>query len=287
MKNVPANILVVNDDGIEALGVHKLAEALAESGDIYVCSPPSQQSATGHGITIGRPIYVRDAPFREAKHAIIMEGTPVDCVKIGLEFYRERGVEIDMVFSGFNHGMNLGTDTLYSGTVSAAIEGAICGLPSAALSITTRFSNHTTPFHFDTAMKVAQRIARSELFLDRASEDPGLLDINFINKDHIILTVNIPDLPSGEIKGVKVCPLSFRLYDDWFRTKADEAGRVGYHYSGMPSFVGEAEADDSDIIANELGYVTVTPLHFDLTDRRLLSSLREEWNGSIEDFLGV
>ena len=281
------NILVVNDDGVEALGVHKLAEALAEVGDIYVCAPPSQQSATGHGITIGRPIYAKDAPFREAKRAIVMEGTPADCVKIGLEAYRDSGVEMDMVFSGFNHGMNLGTDTLYSGTVSAAIEGAICGLPSAALSISTRFSNHTTPFHFEMAMKVAQRIARSELFLERAREGPGSPDINFINKEHVILTVNIPDLPAEEIKGVKVCPLSYRLYDDWFRTQADDEGSVGYYYSGMPHFVGDANADDSDIIANELNYVTVTPLHFDLTDRRRLPALREAWNGSIEDFLGV
>jgi len=280
MNNRP-NILVVNDDGIEALGVHKLAEALAEIGDVYVCSPPGQQSATGHGITIGRPVYIKDAPFAEAKRAILMEGTPADCVKIGLEVFRDSGVEMDMVFSGFNHGMNLGTDTLYSGTVSAAVEGAICGLPAAALSISSKFSNHRTPVHFDTAMKMARKIALSDSFRNRVGGDPKTYDINFIHREHVILTVNIPDLPADEIKGVKACPLSYRAYDDWFRAEEEADGRVGYHYSGWPQIAGEADADDSDIIANDLGYVTVTPLHFDLTDRRRLAALRAEWNGIV------
>ena len=273
------NILVVNDDGIEALGVHKLAEALSEAGDVYVCSPHIQQSASGHGITIGRLVYIADAAFEEAKHAISMEGTPADCVKIGLEVYRDRGLEMDMVFSGFNHGMNLGTDTLYSGTVSAAIEGALCGLPSAAMSICSNGSYHRTPVHFGTAMKLAKKIAGSEFFTGRAKKDPKASGLNFIHQEHIIFNVNIPDLPSLDIKGVKICPLSYRAYDEWFQEKVDGAGRIGYHYSGMPEVVGEADADESDIIANSLGFATITPLHFDLTDRRALRALRGKWDG--------
>jgi len=277
--NARPNILVVNDDGIEALGIHKLAEALSEAGDIYVCSPHIQQSASGHGITIGRAVYIEDVPFAEAKHAISMEGTPADCVKIGLEVYRDRGLEMDMVFSGFNHGMNLGTDTLYSGTVSAAIEGALCGLPSAAMSICSNESYLRTPVHFETAMKLAKKIAGAEFFAWRKREDPKASGLNFIHREHVIFNVNIPDLPADDIKGVKICPLSYRAYDEWFQEKVDETGRIGYHYSGMPEVTGEADADESDIIANSLGFATITPLHFDLTDRRAISALRGKWDG--------
>ncbi|MDR3365051.1 MAG: 5'/3'-nucleotidase SurE [Clostridiales Family XIII bacterium] len=272
------NILVVNDDGIDAAGIHKLAEALADAGDVYVCSPHKQQSASGHGITIGRLVYIEDVPFAGAKAAIAMEGSPADCVKIGIEVYRDRGIEMDMVFSGFNHGMNLGTDTLYSGTVSAAVEGALCGLPAAALSISSNLSFHRTPEHFEAAMKLALRLARSEMFSKRP-KDPRALGIGYINDEHTILNVNIPDLPAGAIKGIKVCPLSYRAYDEWFEERKDEAGRVGYHYSGAPLVIGEAEADESDIIANGLGYATITPLRFDLTNFDLIGAVRAEWAG--------
>ena len=272
------NILVVNDDGIDALGVHKLAESLMEVGNVYVCSPHSQKSATGHGITIGKLVYFEDIPFPEAKHAISMEGTPADCVKIGLEHYRMQGVEMDMVFSGFNHGMNLGTDTLYSGTVSAALEGAICGLPSAAMSISSNLSFHRTPNHFEAAMKLAVQIARSEEFTKVIAEKQKEFDVNFIHEEHVILSVNVPDLPREEIKGVKVCPLSYRVYDEWFDEKT-EAGRKGYYYTGAPKVIGEAEADESDIIANQSGYATITPLHFDLTDRRRIGAWQKiKWD---------
>jgi 5'-nucleotidase len=272
------NILVVNDDGIEAIGIRKLAEALAEVGDVYVCSPHKQRSASGHAITIGRSVIMEEAAFAGARQALSIDGTPVDCVKLGLEVYRDRGVKMDMVFSGFNHGMNLGTDTLYSGTVSAAIEGAMGGLPSAAMSISTKHTFHKTPENFEAAMEMAKKIAGSDLFLSKIEEDPKEPDINFINEDHVILNVNIPNLPKEEIKGVKVCPLSYHAYEEWFDEKANEEGKLGYFYAGRPLIKGEAEADDSDIIASGLGYITITPLHFDLTDRRIIKKMREAWN---------
>jgi len=269
------NILVVNDDGIDAAGVHKLAEALTEVGNVYVCSPHIQQSASGHGISIGKLVFYEDIPFPEAKHAVSMEGTPADCVKIGLEHYRALGIEMDMVFSGFNHGMNLGTDTLYSGTVSAAVEGGICGLPSAAMSISSNLSFHRTPENFEAAMNLAVKIAKSEMFSKRILENPEDVDINFIHEEHVILSVNVPDLPPEKIKGIKVCPLSYRAYDEWFQDKTNEEGRNGYHYSGVPKVIGEAEADKSDIVANWQGYATVTPLCFDLTNRGAIPAWRE------------
>jgi len=143
------------------------------------------------------------------------------------------------------------------------------------MSISSNLSFHRTPENFETAMKLAVQIAKSEMFSKRIGEDPGELDINFIHKDHVVLSVNIPDLPPEEIKGVKVCPLSYRVYDEWFQKKPNDEGRFGYHYSGAPKVVGEAEADESDIVANWLGYATITPLCFDLTKRSDIEALRQ------------
>ena len=273
------NILVVNDDGIDAIGIRKLAEALSGISDVYVCAPHRQRSATGHGITIGRIVCIDTFPFEGVKQAVSMEGTPADCVKIGIEVYRDRGIEMDAVFSGFNHGMNLGTDTLYSGTVSAALEGALCGLPSAAISISSNESYHRTPTHFDYAMKLTKMIAKSPAYAAGRRGGKAVPDINFIREKHTILNVNVPDLPEEEILGTKVCPLSYRAYDEWFRATEDEDGRIGYHYSGAPLIVGEAAPEDSDIIAHGMGYATITPLKFDLTDNDVFSSVRAEWDG--------
>ncbi|GHU63590.1 5'-nucleotidase SurE [Clostridia bacterium] len=273
------NILVVNDDGIDAIGIHKLAEALLDTGNIYVCAPHRQRSACGHGITIGRVVCIENVPFAGVCRAIAMEGTPADCVKIGIEVYRDQGVEMDMVFSGFNHGMNLGTDTLYSGTVSAALEGALCGLPSVAVSISSNESFHRTPVHFDYAARLVRAIAKTSAFAVGGHTGRLVADIDFIRKKHTVLNVNIPDLPDTVIRGTKVCPLSYRTYDEWFRSSEDESGRLGYHYSGAPLILGEGTPEDSDIIANGQGYATITPLKFDLTDYDLLDAARTEWEG--------
>jgi len=284
------NILVVNDDGVDAAGIHRLAQALTEGGhDVYVCAPTQQQSATGHGITIGRPVRmarVERAGFPEAKAAVAMDGTPADCVKFGLELYGSQGVAIDAVFSGFNHGMNLGTDTLYSGTVSAAVEGAMCGLPAAALSISSNESFHRTPAHFGYAMRLAQRVAAQmeaggAEATYKGAADAGL-GLDYIYRHHTILNINVPDLPDAEIRGLKVAPLSYREYEEWFDRIDDgdaEGAGAGYSYSGRPKVIGEAEAEESDIIANAEGYATITPLQFDLTSHALLEEARRAWEG--------
>ena len=277
------NILVVNDDGIDAIGLHKLAEALSEIGTVYICAPHVQQSASGHGITINKLVYYDEISFTGAARALSMEGSPADCVKIGLQIYHDLGIEMDMVFSGFNHGMNLGTDTVYSGTVAAAVEGALCGLPSAALSICSNNSAHRTPENFEAGMALAKKLATSEMF-NRPNE-PSLwsapFGIDFIHAGHVIISANIPDLPADEIKGTKVCPLSYRAYDEWFNQGTDAEGRVGYHYSGKPHIIGTASPDESDIIASSEGYITLTPLKFDLTDYAGLANLRA-WVGEAD-----
>ena len=271
------NILVVNDDGIQAEGIHKLAEALSKVGEVYVCSPHVQQSASGHGITIGRFAVAEEEDFPEATAAFSLEGTPADCVKIGLLIFGERGVEMDMVFSGFNHGSNLGSDILYSGTASAAVEGAFCGLPSAAMSICSKAASNGIPENYEAGMDIAQKIACSEPFQEK-DDGQKTLEVTYIRKPYALLNVNIPDLPPEKIKGIKVCPLSYHAYDKKYEKRLDEDGRTGYRFSSRPTVVGEVEIGDSDVIASKLEYTTITPLHFDLTDYRIIEKLREEWN---------
>ena len=131
------NVLITNDDGIRARGLRELMDALREQAGmtVYICAPDGQRSASGHGITMTDPIMVEEVEIKGAELAFQTSGLPADCVKIGVELLERAGVHLDMVFSGINHGGNLGTDTLYSGTVAGAIEGSICGYPSVAVSV--------------------------------------------------------------------------------------------------------------------------------------------------------
>jgi 5'-nucleotidase len=231
-----------------------LVRALAAEHDVYVCAPDSQRSGAGHGITIARPVTVTEADVPSAKKSYKMNGMPADCVKMGLDLLAGEGIEIDMVFSGVNNGGNLGTDTLYSGTVSAALEGSVCGLPAVAVSV-----NSLTPEHYELVTELALRASR----LDFASID-----------DRLVLNINAPDLPPEEVKGVKVTGLGMREYYNWNVRGADECGRLTLRYAGGPIHYGELDADSNDVGASQHGYATITPIHFDLTSYPLLDKLR-------------
>ncbi|MCL2437250.1 MAG: 5'/3'-nucleotidase SurE [Clostridiales bacterium] len=253
------NILVSNDDGIRAQGIYRLVEALSQEANIYVCAPHTQRSACGHGISIGVPLEANEVQFDNAKLALEMTGTPADCVKLGLRILSTRDIHIDMVFAGINHGGNLGTDTLYSGTVSAAVEGCFCKKPSVAVSVN---SHH--PEHFDFACELALKTLRKSY---------GKMD----NKT--VLSINTPNLPTSEIKGVKYARLGAREYDEWFKIKEAECGKPQYWYSGKPVFY-EGLSNDIDVIAMQEGYATITPLKYDLTNHELMEEVR---NWRIED----
>ncbi|WP_027400430.1 5'/3'-nucleotidase SurE [Anaerovorax odorimutans] len=248
------NILIANDDGIKAEGIKALVKALSSVADIYVCAPHTQRSACGHGITIGAPIFITEVSFPNATMALEISGTPADCVKLGLKVLSQKGIEIDMVYSGINHGGNLGTDTLYSGTVSAAIEGCICGLPSVAVSV-----NDHNPNYFDTACDLAVKVCKT------AFEKMN---------SNTVLNINVPNLPNSEIKGVKITKLGAREYDEWFKPKKDEEGNVTYWYSGIP-VIYEGLPDDLDVIAIQDNYASITPLHYDLTSYELVDEVKK------------
>jgi 5'-nucleotidase len=254
------NILISNDDGIESKGLRVLAEALAREHDVYVCAPDKERSGTGHGITILMPVTVTEVDVPFAKLSYMMSGTPADCVKMGLDLLAQEGITIDTVFSGINNGSNLGTDTLYSGTVSAALEGSVCGLPSVAVSVSA-----LAPKHYDLALELAVRTSG--------------FDLRGID-DRLVLNINTPDLPPDEVKGVKVIGLGMREYHTWNVRSTDKNGRLTLSYGGAPIHYDSLDADANDVGAAQRGYATITPIHFDLTSYPLLEKV---WESGITD----
>lgn len=248
-------ILLTNDDGINARGISELADALNKKAEIYICAPHTQKSACGHGITIHSSIVVEEVDYQGAQKAFSIEGTPADCVKIGLKLLEQEGVVIDMVYSGINHGGNMGTDTLYSGTVSAAVEGALCGLPSVAVSI-----DSLTPKHFGIAKKLAVEVMEK---VDFHEIDPKM-----------IININTPNMAAEDLKGVRVTSLGIREYDEWFEEVTHVDGKKAYKYAGRPIFHTDKNID-IDVSAVESGYASITPLHYDLTSYDLIKKVKD------------
>lgn len=250
-------ILVTNDDGIDALGILTLTQKLAELGSVYVVAPDREKSATSQSITVVQPIRVDSAEVPGAEEAWRIGGTPTDCVKLALEELLLQKMP-DIVVSGINHGPNLGTDVLYSGTVSAAIEGALHALPAIAVSLAA----WDYP-DFSVAAEFAAALVRKV----QACPLPP----------YTLLNVNVPALPAGDIGGVVVARLGERQYENTFERRQDPRGRTYYWMGGQ--VVGASEAD-TDISAVENHQIAVTPVHFDLTNYPLLKSL-EKWNLSL------
>lgn len=247
------NILVTNDDGINAIGIKSLVEALQGMGNIYVVAPDAQKSACGHGITIHMPVLVNEVEFEGAKKAWSVAGTPADCVKLGVnQLVKEK---VDMVFSGINQGGNLGTDVLYSGTVSGAVEGILLGIPSVAISVDTH-----TGSDFEPAKKITRNVCQR--MIEKHLEPETLLN------------VNVPYIPEGEIKGVEITPLGIREYTENFMERKDPRGKAYYWYSGIPK-KNDITSEDTDVMAIEKGYISITPIHFDLTNYRIINNVKK------------
>ena len=250
------NVLVANDDGIRAEGIKRLTSALSKKANVYVFAPDSQRSAAGHGITVGRDIICTPVAFPDADKAYMVSGTPADCVKLGMRVMENQGIDIDMVFSGINHGANLGTDTLYSGTVSAAIEGNLCGVPAAAVSV----CSHSAEY-FDLACELAV----------------SALEKGFMRMDRMTtLNINTPNRKKEDILGVKITRLGISEYDNWLDEKPDDEGNISFRYSGEP-VKHDSSNTEIEVIANQMGYATITPLMFDLTNHHLCKII-SEWD---------
>lgn len=246
-------ILVTNDDGIHAQGIQILIQELSTIAEIYLVAPDRERSGTGHAITVFDPIRVVETSLPGIKQGWIVGGTPVDCVKMAIARLVEE--KIDLVVSGINHGSNLGTDVLYSGTVSAAAEGVIMGCPAMAISLD---SHKTQNEHFYYAAKFASRII-------------NLLFRQGIDKSTLV-NVNIPDLPESEIQGIRVTKLGVRNYDNLFEERKDPRGNTYYWMGG--GIMEEEQHEESDVAAINQGYISVTPINLDLTDYQLLQKYR-------------
>jgi 5'-nucleotidase len=241
-------LLVTNDDGIHAAGLAALAVAVEELGEVYVLAPEREQSACGHALTLHRPLRVE--ALGERRFAV--NGTPSDCVNLGvLGFLPERPV---LVLSGINHGSNLGDDVTYSGTVSAAMEGTLLGVPSVAVSLASGGD-------FEEAARVARLVAMRVLV-------SGL-------PDKTLLNVNVPP---GRLRGIRLARLGHRVYEGRVVEQADPRGRPHYWIGAGPPQWGLLDGTDMGAVHD--GFAAVTPLHLDLTHHRALTQM-QDWSTAL------
>ncbi len=257
-------LLISNDDGIFALGVRTLANTLAAAGyEITVVCPDRERSATGHGLTLHQPIRadVVDSLFHPSVTAWSCSGTPSDCIKLALSAIL--ATKPDFVLAGINHGSNLGTDVLYSGTVSAAMEGTIEGIPSIAFSLADYTSKE-----FQTAADFARTLVEKLIHnpLPQAS----------------LLNVNVPPVKAAEIAGVAITRQGVRRYLEHFEKRLDPRGKTYYWLAGeiieeieQPENLFLPDGIATDVQAIRDNYITITPLQYNLTDGSTINFLTE------------
>lgn len=249
-------LLLTNDDGINAKGIYALAKELEKEYEVIIVAPDNQRSACGHSITITEPLFVKELEINGIKSkAYSVSGTPADCVRIGIDKLVEG--KVDMVLSGINNGLNLGTDVIYSGTVSAAIEASIYKIPSIAVS--TEINDDVEKYA--VTAKYAAKILKT------------IKDT--YNKDDVVINVNVPLIPAENIKGIKVCNIGSKAYDCYFQEHIDENNDKRFYLKGNLS---ESEDENTDIYYIKRGYVTVTPLHYDLTNFKILDEVSKIFN---------
>lgn len=245
------SILVSNDDGIDAPGLAILVRELSRFSTVTVVAPDKQRSAVGHAITMNYPLRVKKFYKNGAFFGHAVEGTPADCVKLAIRSLMEKPP--DLVVSGVNHGSNTAISIIYSGTVSAATEGVLLGVPAIAVSLTT----------YEAAdFRVAARFAR---ILARRVLSAGLPPSTLLN-------VNVPPLPLRQIRGVKVTRQGNTRWDDTFDVRVDPNNNKYYWLTGKMDVIDHSE--DTDEIAVRNRYISVTPIQYDLTDYDMLRSLR-------------
>ena len=248
-------ILVTNDDGVHADGLFALKEALSALGDVTVVAPERQQSATGHAITLHKPLRLSPTKLRDGSAAFASNGTPSDCATLGILVAMEE--KCDLVVSGINHGPNLGWDVHYSGTVSAAIEARVIGVPSFAVSV----ASWDADIHWDTAAQFAARLAR---WLPSHPLPPNT-----------ILNVNVPNVPAADVTGVAVTTQGRRQYVDRIERRTDPLGRPYYWLGGSLAEEAAGAEAGSDVRGVADGKITLTPIHLDMTAYSALPQLKE------------
>lgn len=248
-------ILVTNDDGILAPGLHALVDAVKELGEVVVVAPDKAQSGMGHAITIAHPIRLSKVNVFGDIEAWQCSGTPVDCVKIAVDKILKQ--KPDICLSGINHGANHSINVIYSGTMSAAIEACIESIPSIGFSL----NDFSLEADFDGAKEYARVI--TEKIIDKEWDK------------HICLNVNIPKAKTLDIKGIKVCRQAYAKFEEDFEERTDPSGKKYYWLTG--EFVNFDKDEDTDVWALENNYVSVVPVYFDLTHYAIKQKLEKEF----------
>jgi 5'-nucleotidase len=250
MKTATPCILVTNDDGVFAPGLQALAAACRQLGRTVIIAPTQDNSAVSHSLTLHKPLRVRELE----ENIFTLDGTPTDCVTIGIgKILPERPV---LVVSGINPGGNLGDDVSYSGTVSAAIEGTMHGIPSIAVSLAG-----DRPFRFETAAEIAAAV--------------GALVIQRGLPVDTLLNVNVPNISREKINGIRFTRQGRRTYANAIQETFDPWGRKHYWIGGgTPSW---DEGTDTDSSVVDSGHISITPIHLDLTNYNALDSLKKKW----------
>lgn len=244
-------IFLSNDDGIQAPLLPITVEALSKIGDVYVCVPEKEFSSGGHGLSPHNPLWLREVQIPHAVRAWTLSGTPADCVKFA--FAKLLDVRPDLVVGGINPSPNMATEVLYSGTVAAAIEGCLHGIPSIAMS-----QNSSKCDPREAAKCLIDIIVRWQ----RNGFQPTTT-----------LSVNYPELPFGEIKGYAFARQGWRWYNDCFLEMQDPKGRIFYWMHG--NNLSDRKEEGTDLAYMEKGYVPITPLSFDMTDYAMIDQLKK------------
>ena len=242
------NILVSNDDGVLAPGLALLADACREVGQVTVVAPDREQSGTSHSLTLHHPLRATRRP----DGAFQVDGTPTDCVMLAVEALMSEPP--DFVFSGVNQGPNMGEDVLYSGTVAAAMEAVMLGIPGIAISFAGG--------HVETMLTYRERLVQLVKRITSSHDFPT----------HTLLNINLPAAPADEVKGVRVTRLGSRVFSESLTRMKDPWGReIFWIGGGTITWTG---GEDSDHQAVAQGYIAATPLHLDLTNYSLLETVR-------------
>jgi 5'-nucleotidase len=252
-------IVVTNDDGVNAPGLLALQRALADLGRVEVFAPERNWSAASRTRTFHKPLRVDEVRLLDGSQGHVTNGTPSDCVSLALLGLLDE--KPDLIVSGINDGLNLGRDVSYSGTVSAAMEGVRSGVPAIAISYDT-VSDRTEAPDYSAAAELSARLAAH--YLKGGHFPKG-----------IVLNVNVPYLPSNRALEVKVTRLGGEAYSNYLVTGKDPQGRNFYWISGDPLTEVPPEETDTDLAAIAAGFVSITPIHLDMTEHSLLEGLRK------------
>ncbi len=244
-------ILVSNDDGIYSKGIYSLSNALKTLGDVIVVAPETEQSAAGHSITMKNPLRINEYYKNGEFFGYAVAGTPADCVKIGIK--NILGCKPDLVVSGINNGANTAISIIYSGTVSAAREAAIMNVPSIAVSVADHNPHDYLP-SAEVALIISEMVIKNGL------------------PEGTLLNVNVPDLPKEKIKGLKLTCQGKSKWEEEYEERHDPYGK---NYYWLKGFLTNTDIDESaDQYALRKGFVSVTPVHFDLTDYQAFADMK-------------